>query len=352
MNLFSQLFNKKHQSGGNESTNLQAETINFNGVTISDVRQLALDVYRENALELAGIAKDTALSRAEQVTEKFLKELSEKNPDGLKQSADPDFQHVLFEAQKTFARSGDGNLEEILVNLLVSRAGESEKSFKQVVLNEAIVIASKLTDIHISVLTVIFRLRYTLSQGLFTLQQFQHLLETQVLNFIEKLPDGDTFYKYLDYTGAASVDIGEIGFFSILRASYPGLCSKGVHISEVNKIIADEPRLNGFFIQFPVEGIDIWRCSNSTSNLKEVLTQSNISPEISDRLVALQNSNPMSDEEMLKIFRSNPKVIEFINSWDNSSAKKVSLTPVGIAIAYSNGNKNGALGAPLDIWIK
>jgi hypothetical protein len=134
MNWLNRLLNKNTQSGVNKSTNLQAGVINFNGVSINEVRQLALDVYKANALELAGLARNTALSRAEQVTEKFLNDLSEKNPEGLKQFSEPDFQHSLFEAQRAFSRNGDKNLEELLVNLLVNRAGESEKNESPLVL--------------------------------------------------------------------------------------------------------------------------------------------------------------------------------------------------------------------------
>ncbi|MER2512158.1 MAG: LPO_1073/Vpar_1526 family protein, partial [Nitrosomonas ureae] len=80
------------QAGGNVS-------VTKVGLSYSEVRDVALDVFRANFYELAGAAKEIARERAEQITEEFLKKLETDNPAGLGKSEDPDFQYALFTVQ-------------------------------------------------------------------------------------------------------------------------------------------------------------------------------------------------------------------------------------------------------------
>ena len=88
------------QAGGNV-------TITKTGLTYAEVRNVALDVFRANFYELAGVAKETAKARAEEITEGFLSKLQKEYPAGLEKSHDPDFQFALFTVQKEYARNGD-----------------------------------------------------------------------------------------------------------------------------------------------------------------------------------------------------------------------------------------------------
>src|SRR5690625_3839510 len=105
---------KKTQKSGDKSTNIQAEEININqGLSYSEVKEVALDVFKSNFYELSGIAKETARERAETITEEFLQKLNDENPSGFKKADDPDFQHALFTVQKEYARTGDEQLGDL-----------------------------------------------------------------------------------------------------------------------------------------------------------------------------------------------------------------------------------------------
>lgn len=140
---------RPHQSqdGGESSTNFQAgQDIHVHGLTLDEARVVALDVFRSNALELQGIAQSVAVSRAEQLTNEFLGKLESEMPHQAQKLADPDVQSVLFEAQKEYARSGEADLREALVDLLTARAVEDERTLRTLALNEAISAAPKLTE--------------------------------------------------------------------------------------------------------------------------------------------------------------------------------------------------------------
>jgi hypothetical protein len=57
------------QEAGSNSTNIQAGSIMvYQGISVTEARQIALDVFRANILDLAGEANDIARRRARQVT--------------------------------------------------------------------------------------------------------------------------------------------------------------------------------------------------------------------------------------------------------------------------------------------
>ena len=127
------------QAGGNV-------TITKTGLTYAEVRDVALDVFRANFYELAGAARETAKARAEEITEDFLSKLQKEHPAGLEKSHDPDFQYALFTVQREYARNGDKDLGDLLVDLLVDRSKQEQRDILQIVLNESLSTAPKLTE--------------------------------------------------------------------------------------------------------------------------------------------------------------------------------------------------------------
>ena len=89
-------------------------TILQTGLSVADVRTVALGVFRENFQVLQGIAAETARARAEEMIEAYLTKLLVENPSGLDQANDPDFQYALFAAQREYARSGDKDLGDLV----------------------------------------------------------------------------------------------------------------------------------------------------------------------------------------------------------------------------------------------
>lgn len=66
------------QHAGPHSTNIQGQTVNM-GITVSEARQIALDVFEANALELAGIARDLFEARGRDFIERYVENCSSGN---------------------------------------------------------------------------------------------------------------------------------------------------------------------------------------------------------------------------------------------------------------------------------
>lgn len=110
------------QEAGDYSTNLQGKSIVIHqGISYADAKEIALDVYKANFLQLAQDAASLAINRAEQLTDDFLARLKERAPETIGSMRDPAMQMAIFTAQREYAKSGDMDLEDLLIDILVER---------------------------------------------------------------------------------------------------------------------------------------------------------------------------------------------------------------------------------------
>ena len=190
------MMSRQSQKGGDGSTNIQAEKLTVvQGLTYPEVRQVAIDVFKSNFYELAGEAKAIAAERAEQVTEDFLNKLQKENPEGFSKAQDPDFQHALFTVQKEYARTGDEDLGDLLVDLLVDRSKQENRNILQIVLNESLSVAPKLTDDQLAALAVAFFCRYTVNPGIGNHQMLAESFDKFIKPFSSKLSKNQACYS-------------------------------------------------------------------------------------------------------------------------------------------------------------
>ena len=190
------------QAGGNV-------TIAKVGLTYSEVKAVALDVFRENFYKLGKVANETAKLRAEEITDEFFAKLQEEHPNGLDRSQDPDFQYALFTVQKEYARNGDKDLGDLLVDLLVDRSKQEQRNILQIVLNESLSTAPKLTESQLANLAVIFLFRYTQSYGIGNQEMLGEFFDKHALPFVDKVVKNSASYQHLEFTGCGAIGIGK-----------------------------------------------------------------------------------------------------------------------------------------------
>lgn len=203
---------RQEQSGGDESVNIQAgQNVNVHvGVTASEVRDIALDVFRANILALRGIAEEVANDRAEKITRDFVEALQARNPAGLASIQDPDMQMSIYNAQKGYACSGDDDLEAALIDLLVDRAGQESRDLKTLVLNQAIECLPRLTANQRKALALAFVVRHA---GL-TAPLVLPLFYLHIVNNLAPFVDIGSFKK-IDCQYAQSAGVGAVTQFSL-----------------------------------------------------------------------------------------------------------------------------------------
>lgn len=344
---------KQIQKAGDDSLNIQAGQINITkGLSVEDVKTIALDVFKSNFYTLSGVARDTAQKRAEEITNTFLDEFAKRNPEGLIHAEDPDMQYAIFTAQKEYARTGDKELGDILIDILVDRTKESSRSILQIVLNECLKVAPKLTKSHLDALSIIFNFRYVKYLRMRNLESLTHYLDYRVSPFAQSLVNNAACYQHLAYAGCGSISIGSAKIEAIFRKTYPGIFAKGFPGSEISEIVTNNPVSQQMFTQclrdpqlFQVNAIDeqIIRSRAKENNLDDVATQ---------KIVDLQNRYLMSEAEVKDYLKSAHVCMERVfDVWDDSSIKNMTLTSVGIALGHANIRRITGETDDLSIWI-
>ncbi len=327
-------------------------TITKNGLTYAEVRDVALDVFKANFYELAGVAKETAKARAEEITEKFLSKLQQENPLGFEKSDDPDFQYALFTVQKEHARNGDKELGDILVDLLVDRSKQEQRDILQIVLNESLNTAPKLTDSQLAVLALIFLFKYTQNFDVGNHQMLADYLDNYVAPFTSKVVKNIACYQHLEFSGSGAIGLGERSLESLLGTTYQGQFLKGFEekdITEMGVSIGSDPR---FFIPCLNDPSKFQVCANSKELLDKAFEEHAISTEDRAKIIALFDVGKMSDIEIKdKCVEIRPYMSGLFATWSESAMKNFTLTSVGIAIGHANIKRMVGEFANLSIWI-
>ncbi|QPO19628.1 hypothetical protein HXW90_08775 [Pseudomonas sp. Y39-6] len=323
-----------------------------NGLSYSEVRDVALDVFRANFLQLAGPAMETAKARAEEITEDFLKKLQEENPSGFGKGQDPDFQHALFTVQREYARSGDKDLGDLLIDLLVDRSKQDQRDILQIVLNESLATAPKLTDSHLAVLALKFLFQYTQNFGIGNHQLLGEYFDKYALPFSSKLVKNQACFQHLEFTGCGSIQMGESSLEAILDHFYGGQFFKGFDQSEIAARKISIGLDENFFMTCLNDPSKIQVRANNATQLQNTLNDKNINDEDQEKILALFNIEKMSNLEIRETCISiRPFMQDIFDAWSNSSMKSFTLTSVGMAIGHANIKRFVGEFASLSIWI-
>jgi hypothetical protein len=345
----------QRQSGGEGSSNFQAggDLVIRQGLSADEVRDIALDVFSRNFLELRGLAEDVALARAEKITNDFLGKLADSNPGAMANAADPDMQRSLFNAQREYACSGDDDLELALVDLLVDRAGESQPGMRRIVLNEAITAAPKLPIGQRRALAFAFLVRHASFIGALSLEALhEEYFRSAMAPLAEELPRNQAAFQHIEYVGAGTVSMGSVSFAAAMARKQRPWFTRGFSRDEVPLEVAD--LMNDAEIAIPClrdpDRLQL-RVANEETLAELLATRGRTGAE--PQLLALFNAGAMSDEEVRReIEERTPELRDGIDAWETTSLKQLNLTTVGIAIGHGYWRRVTGIDAPLSIFLR
>ncbi|MFF2297397.1 LPO_1073/Vpar_1526 family protein [Arthrobacter sp. NPDC058127] len=344
---------QQRQQGGDNSTNFQAEVVHFHqsGVSIADPRGIAQDVYKANALEMAGLARSVAAERCEEWSEKFLMKLSKVSPALLAALMDPDIQHSLFSAQRDFARSGDDQLGDALADLLVLRCRTEPNSFTKVVLNEAIATLPKLTHAQVDILSLIWTLTRTYEPTVTEPAHLSTLWSRVIGPLLTDIPTSRSHIEHLSYAGCLTIGISGTSIWHLAMRTYGQLFSQGV----------SEEVIPGLLTNFWNDERVFKPCQRDSS-LKRAAQEAEIFVEgtvLTDNeeyeLRKLRDGNYLQQSEFVNEMSTGfPAIQNLCDVWDKSAMSAADLSTVGIAIAHSNARRFGGPedDSPLEEWLK
>lgn len=333
------------QAGGNVSV------INV-GVTASEARAIALDVAKSTFYELSGTARELASYRVEEITDKVIEKLEREFPEGLQKAIDPDFQYALLTVQKQYARNGDKDLGDLLVDLLVDRSKQDQRDILQIVLNESLETAPKLTEAQLSNLATIFLLRYTQNQGIGNHQMLGEYFDLNILPFSSKLTKSNASYQHLEFAGCGTIQVTEISLEEIFYRTYPGIFLKGFDSSEIHNRAVSIGQHPDFFIPCLNDQSKIQVRANNKEILESMFTSYATPQDDRHKISLLFDLGMMSHDEIRqKCIDIRPYMASVFDIWNTSPMKSFTLTSVGIAIGHANIKRLVGEFANLSIWI-
>jgi hypothetical protein len=346
--------NKQAQQSGNNSTNIQANQIVINnGPTQAEIREMFFALYRANFYILAGEARDIARARAEEITLEFLKKLEKDNPSALSHAKDPSFQQALYIVQKEYAITGDKELGSLLVDLLVDRSKHGQRTILQIVLNESLNIAPKLTEDQLAALAIIFLFKQTQDFSLGTHEKLAEYFDKHISPFADKLRKSEVSFQHLLFCGCGSIISRGYGLEQILLVSYKGLFFKGFEASEITRRGIAVGQDTRFFVECLNDSSKVQIRAVNKEALQKTLDTHSVAPDDRTKINLLFDQTiMMSDEEVRKLcILMRPYMENVFSIWNTSVMTNLSLTSVGMAIGHANIKRLVGEFADLSIWV-
>lgn len=339
------------QEGGDHSTNVQRQTVTVHqGISYQDAKEIALDVFKANSMALSEKAAEVAMQRVEELVNKFLGELQARHPEGLKSMEEPGMQYALFEAQKGYVKTGDVDILQLEVDILVDRALRTERTLHQIVLDESLLIIPKLTAIQLDVLALIFCIKEGI-KGIADLNTFSNALIKFLKPFSYGLSAAIPLYQHLKFTGCVSQHADKSNFQEDMLKHFPGFFCKGFTRTDFESTVGN-PEDYATFLK---------PCFLNKQNLqinaknREALKRKAIRLKLSnDKHLALESMfvNYQMTPQEVEIFLNRDNMLKKIMYvWNLSPLATMTLTSVGIAIAIAHLKQKTGIVCSLEDWI-
>ncbi|MFJ8553804.1 LPO_1073/Vpar_1526 family protein [Streptomyces sp. NPDC093676] len=339
------------QRSGDNSQNIQAAVANF-GLGYDDVLAVVSNYVDSSLSKLSQAAFEEAKDRVEELTVNYLHAIKEKQPEALENARDPGVQSAILDAQSAYAKVGDIDLGQVLVEMLVKRTENIGRDVQQLALTEAIGVTAKLSYKHVQLVTALF-LTLAVTFGTPTSpDDLYGRLTSKLSPFLDGLTASDADIQYLADAGAVRIELlstREIP--STFRMGYPGLYCNGVS----EETFPDIKKYEGTPTLIPCIRDNSRLQVNAVNDrhLESMLAQLGMQDSM-EELKTLLYANQMSDDAIeQELIGRVPGMKDFAQLWKGTVLKNCVPSIVGMAISHANLKKT--LGAEFDadlgIWI-
>lgn len=359
------MINSQHQNGGDSSTNIQAKQMIVH-VGIDEKR--AREIYQEMNLQLRNDYSQEALKIANARVVEFENRLMPKMAEvhgALEAFADPSFQLLLVEAQKTAAATERPVDYDLLSELLIHRFKKGENRTARAGISLAVEIVDKISDEALLGLTVSHALSSFLPASGDINAGLDVLNELFGKIFYEKLPLGNDWLDHLDILDA--VRLNPIGGLKKVAQYYPeqlpGYIDVGIRKNSEShekslKIINNNSLPTNILIEHTLNSDFLRICTSNIKNIDQLSlikqtvhnntlnqTREKLSEEQKQAINSIYNLYSQDEkikQENINLFmeewNKRPNLITLREWWDNIPSA-FSVTSVGKVLAHSNAQR-------------
>lgn len=347
------------QESGNNSRNIQVAGDMHIGITVTEALEISkmvvkqeLDLYTKDALK-------TAEDRFKAIANRTVDRINSDRPDLFPKFKDPAIQIALYETYKKYIETGDDELGDNLINMLIDRLEIEHRCTKQFVIDDARIILSKLSTANLSFLAL-----YVFA--LLNIPTNQKNDYVQIIKKLNKIVEQaalvtDLDLAYLKQTGCAMgvamIHVNQHIAESLLK-TYEYYFSSGITLDLFNQLstkhhinlnedsfistisLADNLPDNMVGLRFSSEMrfYDFF----STKNLPDIKS-------FFEEFIARQNKANVNDVKQFHISLDGnwQKVFAL---WDKESVSTLSIMPVGLYIGSVYLSRALGIKIPQDIF--
>jgi len=339
---------------GGQAIQAGRDVIIQNGLSSSDMAEIMIAMTKELSAFQAD-AWRVVDERLREFREDILSSFTRSHNQGNREAfRDPDFQYLLADAQKAYARSGDVAVRGTLVDIITRRSLETTRNRMAVTLDDAATKAPALTINEFSELTLAYLVRYTLNHGVNSFLTFCQYITKHLMPFVPNITEENSSYWHIESQACGSTEIGQVDLFSVFRKHYAGVLGKGLDRQKIEgKLPADkQDALDNFLIPCLHDHSLLQPHAIRLETFLEMTKPVGLDAQARDVWEAFEATVPQKPDLIDLIKPHVPDIRSLFNAWDETPMKHLKLTSVGLAIGHANAVRVIGFDAPLGIWIK
>jgi hypothetical protein len=349
---FISIFTKKGliQSGGEASANYQAGanlTVHNThaGLSVADAKVLIMLVMEQNFIKFSDEALATARERVEEITAAYLEGLMAKNPNLVEAVQQPAIQMALVAAQKEYVKSGDPNLGELLVAVLVERTAQPQRTLLQISLDKCLTILVDLTNNQVDTILFKFILSNLRKYDFNSLAALRGFCDIHLQPLVSSISTGEHDCTHIVACNCALIHNAATNFLTTWLDIYQGLFSKGIPEDVFNSFLQEDVNNINYLNSEKFPGLFI-PCLHDTNLIqlgaqnKEVfetqMTDFQFDDALAGKFRGYFNIYRMSSAEAKEYLNSfGPYMQRLFELWNGKLISAINLTNIGQAVAIT-----------------
>jgi hypothetical protein len=236
--------------GGSLAVQSGRDTVIQQGLSPAQMKEIMEAIARQLP-GYAAIAREVVDQRLRDFEDRVITRFADTSSTRSEAFKDPDFTYVVTRAQNAYARSGDEQVREALVDLIARRSLETNRTRLSLSLDEAVEKAALLTKNEFAELSFIYLIRYTRNVAIRSLDDVAEYLNRYVVPLLPDICETDSSYQYLEAQACAKVvEFGSVSLYQYFRGHYSGLLTKGLDRAQIEDHLPDGKKnaLDGLII--------------------------------------------------------------------------------------------------------
>lgn len=339
------------------SDNSQGQIHIHQGMNSDEVRALCLDLVQKELALYKQQASDESMRRFNLLMEKFLDLLAEMNELKRQKLQEPAIQFAINETFKEYIKSGNEELGDDLMDLMIERMEVDEHTTKQLLIDEARQILPKLSVSTISLICIITFSQLIIPRDNVVFIEMLHKL-SPILSRLEGLSGFDVAYLEQVRCGQ-SLSIFDSGknFEQRMLSSYNLLFLHPISIDQFNSFVKKHGYNQGevsdviMFIHALMDTRGQQMCFNKNSFRNEQIIGNNKDEIIQALTFLTKEMTPFNEDEVKQFFLNIDKNWHVVsNIFNRGDIKNFVLSPVGSYIGLRRLSKMFRDNIPLSVF--